>query len=175
MDDFLFDTIEAALEDIRNGKIVIVVDDEDRENEGDFVMAAELVTPAAVNLMATHGRGLICTPVTRDRAYELKLDRMVEHNTDAMETAFTVSVDARANTTTGISAADRANTETVPDYTLVDATLGYDLGQVGLDGVDTRLNVSNLLDEDYVASCNSLEYCYFGAERGITASVHYRF
>ena len=72
-------------------------------------------------------------------------------------------------------AADRANTETVPDYTLVDATLGYDLGQVGLDGVDTRLNVSNLLDEDYVASCNSLEYCYFGAERGITASVHYRF
>ncbi|KPP99184.1 MAG: bifunctional 3,4-dihydroxy 2-butanone 4-phosphate synthase / GTP cyclohydrolase II RibBA [Bacteroidetes bacterium HLUCCA01] len=110
MDDFLFDTIEAALEDIRNGKIVIVVDDEDRENEGDFVMAAELVTPAAVNLMATHGRGLICTPVTRDRAYELKLDRMVEHNTDAMETAFTVSVDARANTTTGISAADRANT-----------------------------------------------------------------
>lgn len=72
-------------------------------------------------------------------------------------------------------AADRANTQRVPDYTLVDATLGYDLGEVGLDGVDTRLNVSNLLDEDYAASCNSLEYCYFGAERGITASVHYRF
>ncbi|QPL46002.1 TonB-dependent siderophore receptor [Halomonas sp. A40-4] len=72
-------------------------------------------------------------------------------------------------------AADRANTETVPDYTLVDATLGYDLGEVGMQGVETRLNVSNLLDEEYVASCNSLEYCYFGAERGITASVHYRF
>ena len=72
-------------------------------------------------------------------------------------------------------AADRDNTETVPDYTLVDATLGYDLGEAGMPGVETRLNVSNLLDEEYVASCNSLEYCYFGAERGITASVHYRF
>ncbi|KPQ20268.1 TonB-dependent siderophore receptor [Halomonas sp. HL-93] len=72
-------------------------------------------------------------------------------------------------------AADRANTERVPDYTLVDATLGYDLSEVGMQGVETRLNASNLLDEDYVASCNSLEYCYFGAERGITASVHYRF
>ncbi|MGO1773683.1 MAG: TonB-dependent siderophore receptor [Halomonas sp.] len=72
-------------------------------------------------------------------------------------------------------AADRANTESVPDYTLVDATIGYDLSQVGVNGVETRLNVSNLLDKDYVASCNSLEYCYFGAERGVTASVHYRF
>ena len=72
-------------------------------------------------------------------------------------------------------AADRANTETVPDYTLVDATIGYDLSHVGVQGVETRLNVSNLLDKDYVASCNSLEYCYFGAERGVTASVHYRF
>ncbi|RBI66265.1 TonB-dependent siderophore receptor [Vreelandella sulfidaeris] len=72
-------------------------------------------------------------------------------------------------------AADRANTESVPDYTLVDATLGYDLSHVGIKGVETRLNVNNLLDKDYVASCNSLEYCYFGAERGVTASVHYRF
>ena len=72
-------------------------------------------------------------------------------------------------------AADRANTETVPDYTLVDATIGYDLSQLGVDGVETRLNVNNLLDKEYVASCNSLEYCYFGAERGVTASVHYRF
>jgi len=72
-------------------------------------------------------------------------------------------------------AADRANTETVPDYTLVDATIGYDLSQLGVAGVETRLNVNNLLDKEYVASCNSLEYCYFGAERGITASVHYRF
>ncbi len=72
-------------------------------------------------------------------------------------------------------AADRANTETVPDYTLVDATIGYDLSQLGVEGVETRLNVNNLLDKEYVASCNSLEYCYFGAERGVTASVHYRF
>ncbi|MBR9905533.1 TonB-dependent siderophore receptor [Halomonas sp. TG39a] len=72
-------------------------------------------------------------------------------------------------------AADRANTETVPDYTLVDATIGYDLTQLGVEGVETRLNVNNLLDKEYVASCNSLEYCYFGAERGVTASVHYRF
>lgn len=72
-------------------------------------------------------------------------------------------------------AADRANTATVPDYTLVDATIGYDLSQLGVEGVETRLNVNNLLDKEYVASCNSLEYCYFGAERGITASVHYRF
>lgn len=105
-----FDTIESAVEDIRNGKIVIVVDDEDRENEGDFVMAAEMVTPDAVNLMATHGRGLICAPITRERAYELNLDRMVQENTDAMGTAFTVSVDYKQGTTTGISAADRALT-----------------------------------------------------------------
>ncbi len=72
-------------------------------------------------------------------------------------------------------AADRANTKTVPDYTLVDATIGYDLSQLGVEGVETRLNVNNLLDKEYVASCNSLEYCYFGAERGVTASVHYRF
>ncbi|MFW6347882.1 MAG: 3,4-dihydroxy-2-butanone-4-phosphate synthase, partial [Cyclonatronaceae bacterium] len=105
-----FDSIESAIEDIRNGKIVIVVDDEDRENEGDFVMAAETVTPEAVNLMATHGRGLICAPITRERAYELSLDRMVQENTDAMGTAFTVSVDYKNGTTTGISAADRAST-----------------------------------------------------------------
>lgn len=110
MEQFSFDSISSAIEDIRNGKMIIVVDDEDRENEGDFVMAAEMITPEAVNLMATHGRGLICTPITRQRAYDLKLDRMVEHNTDAMETAFTVSIDARVGTTTGISASDRANT-----------------------------------------------------------------
>jgi 3,4-dihydroxy 2-butanone 4-phosphate synthase / GTP cyclohydrolase II len=110
MDPFEFDTIESALEDIRNGKIIIVVDDEDRENEGDFVMAAEKITPAAVNLMATHGRGLICAPITRQRAFELKLERMVLDNTESMETAFTVSVDARVGTSTGISAGDRAIT-----------------------------------------------------------------
>lgn len=105
-----FNTIEEAIEEIRNGRILIVCDDEDRENEGDFVMAAEMVTPEAVNLMATHGKGLICVPITRNRAYELHLDRMVVENTDAMGTAFTVSIDSREGTTTGISAGDRAKT-----------------------------------------------------------------
>ena len=110
MDPFKFDTIAEALEDVRNGKIIIVVYDEDRENEGDFVMAAEKVTPEAVNLMATHGRGLICTPITRQRAFDLKLERMVLDNTESHETAFTVSIDSRVGTSTGISAGDRAKT-----------------------------------------------------------------
>ncbi|MFN2373688.1 MAG: bifunctional 3,4-dihydroxy-2-butanone-4-phosphate synthase/GTP cyclohydrolase II [Cyclonatronaceae bacterium] len=110
MPRFKFDTIESAIEDIRDGRMVIVCDDEDRENEGDFVMAAEMITPEAVNLMARYGRGLICTPITRERAYDLNLERMVENNTESQETAFTVSVDLRDGTTTGISASDRANT-----------------------------------------------------------------
>lgn len=110
MSEIRFDTIESAIEDIKNGKMVIVCDDEDRENEGDFVMAAEMATPETVNLMATHGRGLICAPITRQRAYELELNRMVEDNTDAFQTAFTISVDYKAGTTTGISASDRAIT-----------------------------------------------------------------
>ncbi len=110
MAEIKFDTIESALEDIKNGKMVIVCDDEDRENEGDFVMAAEMITPEAVNLMATHGRGLICAPITRERAFELKLDKMVADNTDYHETAFTVSIDLRDGTTTGISASDRSKT-----------------------------------------------------------------
>ena len=110
MPRFKFDTIESAIEDIRDGRMVIVCDDEDRENEGDFVMAAEMITPEAVNLMARYGRGLICTPITRERAYDLNLERMVENNTESQETAFTVSVDLRDGTTTGISATDRANT-----------------------------------------------------------------
>jgi len=108
--DRSFHTIEEAIEEIRNGRIIIVCDDEDRENEGDFVMAAEMVTPEAVNLMATHGKGLICAPITRQRAFELNLDRMVLDNTDAMGTAFTISIDSREGTTTGISAADRSRT-----------------------------------------------------------------
>ncbi len=104
-------TIEEAIEDIRNGKVIIVVDDEDRENEGDFLAAAEKVTPEMINFMATHGRGLICTPLTEKRCERLKLDMMVGNNTDPMETAFTISVDLRGNgVTTGISAADRAKT-----------------------------------------------------------------
>ncbi len=105
------DTIEKAIEDIRNGKVIIVVDDQDRENEGDFVAAAEMVTPEMINFMATHGRGLICTPLTETRCQELDLPMMVSNNTDPMETAFTVSVDLRGNgVTTGISASDRAKT-----------------------------------------------------------------
>ncbi|WP_298220775.1 3,4-dihydroxy-2-butanone-4-phosphate synthase [Flavobacterium sp.] len=104
-------TIEEAIEDIRQGKVIIVVDDEDRENEGDFLAAAELVTPDMINFMATHGRGLICVPLTENRCKELGLHAMVSNNTDPMETAFTVSVDLRGNgVTTGISASDRAKT-----------------------------------------------------------------
>jgi len=104
-------TIEEAIEDIRKGKVIIVVDDEDRENEGDFLAAAEKVTPEMINFMATHGRGLICAPLTESRCKELGLHVMVSNNTDPMETAFTVSVDLRGNgVTTGISASDRAKT-----------------------------------------------------------------
>lgn len=104
-------TIEEAIEDIRQGKIIIVVDDEDRENEGDFLAAAEKATPEMINFMATHGRGLICTPLTESRCKELDLRPMVTNNTDHMETAFTVSVDLKGNgVTTGISAGDRAKT-----------------------------------------------------------------
>jgi len=108
---FQLNTIEEAIEDIRQGKVIIVVDDEDRENEGDFLAAAEKVTPEMINFMATHGRGLICAPLTENRCKELGLHVMVNNNTDPMETAFTVSVDLRGNgVTTGISATDRAKT-----------------------------------------------------------------
>ncbi len=104
-------TIDEALEDIRAGKVVIVVDDEDRENEGDFVCAAELITAETVNFMATHGRGLICTPLPEKRCEELGLDLMVGRNTDPNQTQFTVSVDKIGDgVTTGISASDRAKT-----------------------------------------------------------------
>ena len=104
-------TIAEAIEDIRNGKVIIVVDDENRENEGDFLAAAELATPELINFMATHGRGLICAPLTEKRCKQLGLGVMVQNNTDPMETAFTVSVDLRGGgVTTGISAEDRAKT-----------------------------------------------------------------
>ncbi len=106
-----FNTIEEAVEDIRNGEIIIVVDDEDRENEGDFIYAAELISPKIVNFMATHGRGLICVALTEDRCEELDLDLMVGNNTSLHGTAFTVSVDLLGHgCTTGISASDRAKT-----------------------------------------------------------------
>ena len=102
-------TIEEAIADIRAGKVIIVVDDEDRENEGDFICAAEAISPAAINFMATHGRGLICTPIEEKRAEELGLDLMVNSNTALHETAFTVSIDLIGHgCTTGISAYDRA-------------------------------------------------------------------
>jgi len=104
-------TIEESIKDIKAGKLVIVVDDEDRENEGDFVGAAEMATPEIINFMVTHGRGLVCAPITEKRAIELKLDMMVGRNTDPKETAFTVSIDLLGNgVTTGISTSDRAKT-----------------------------------------------------------------
>jgi 3,4-dihydroxy 2-butanone 4-phosphate synthase / GTP cyclohydrolase II len=105
-----FSTIEEALEDIRDGKIVVVCDAEDRENEGDLTLAAQFATPDAINFMATHGRGLICLALTGERCDELGLDLMAAKNESAFETAFTVSIEAREGVTTGISAHDRAHT-----------------------------------------------------------------
>lgn len=105
-----FDSIEDALADIREGKLVVVVDDEDRENEGDFIGAAELATPESVNFMALHGRGLMCVGITRETASRLSLPMMETANSSAFDTPFTVSVDAREGVSTGISAADRAHT-----------------------------------------------------------------
>lgn len=109
--DIILDNIEDAIDDIKNGKVVIVVDDADRENEGDFVAAARSVTPEMINFMATHGRGLICAPLVEDRCEELGLDLMVQNNSAAYETPFTISVDLVGHgCTTGISASDRAKT-----------------------------------------------------------------
>jgi len=110
MTDQMLSTIEEALDDIRKGKMIILVDDEDRENEGDLTMAAEKVTPEAINFMAKYGRGLICLTLTEERLNELRLPMMVSDNTSRFQTAFTVSIDARRGVTTGISAADRATT-----------------------------------------------------------------
>ncbi|HSP40467.1 MAG TPA: 3,4-dihydroxy-2-butanone-4-phosphate synthase [Gillisia sp.] len=122
-------SIKEAIDDIREGKIIIVVDDIDRENEGDFLAAAEKVTPEMINFMATHGRGLICAPITEARCKELKLEMMVGNNTDPMETAFTISVDLKGKgVTTGISASDRAKTIRA----LIDEdTRPYDLSRPG--------------------------------------------
>src|SRR5213593_169737 len=105
-----FSTIEEAIEDIRQGKMVVVIDDENRENEGDLTMAAQFATPEAINFMAKEGRGLICLALTPDRCDELGLDQMAAKNESPFETAFTVSIEARDGVTTGISAADRART-----------------------------------------------------------------
>ena len=121
-------TIEEAVEDIRDGRMIIIVDDEDRENEGDLVCAAEKVTPEIINFMAVHGRGLICLPLTEERCDELKLTMQTEENTSGFGTAFTVSIEAREGVTTGISAADRARTI----LTAVDPRSGpHDLARPG--------------------------------------------
>ena len=122
-------TIEEAIEDIKQGKVIIVVDDQDRENEGDFVAAAEKVTPEIINFMATNGRGLICAPITETHCKELQLEMMTGNNTDPMETAFTISVDLKGKgVTTGISASDRAKTVKA----LIDpATKPHDLSKPG--------------------------------------------
>jgi 3,4-dihydroxy 2-butanone 4-phosphate synthase/GTP cyclohydrolase II len=129
MSNIKLNTIEEAIEDIRNGRLLIVVDDEDRENEGDFICAAELITPESVNFMAKHGRGLICAPLPEERCEELDLDLMVGKNTSFHETQFTVSVDLISDeTTTGVSAKDRALTIKA----LVDpSTKPSDLGRPG--------------------------------------------
>src|SRR5580698_6378847 len=107
----MLNTIESAIEEIKEGKLVIVVDDEDRENEGDFITAAKHVTPEVINFMSKHGRGLICAPMIEERCDELKLDLMVNNNTALHETAFTVSIDLLGHgCTTGISAHDRSKT-----------------------------------------------------------------
>ena len=105
-----FDSLQRALVDIRAGRMVILVDDEDRENEGDLCMAAECVTPEAINFMAKYGRGLICLTLTEERLRELQIPMMVADNTSIYGTAFTVSIEARHGVSTGISAADRAHT-----------------------------------------------------------------
>jgi 3,4-dihydroxy 2-butanone 4-phosphate synthase/GTP cyclohydrolase II len=117
-----FHTIDEAIEDIAKGKMVILVDDEDRENEGDLCMAAEKVTPAAINFMAKHGRGLICLSLTPQRVEELQLSMMTDDNTSQFGTAFTVSIEAKKGVTTGISAADRATTI----LTAIDPKVGAD-------------------------------------------------
>ena len=126
----VFGTIEQAVDDLKNGKLVIVADDEDRENEGDLVCAAELVTPETINFMALHGRGLICLALTGERCDQLGLSQMADRNTEEQSTAFTVSIDAerRFGVTTGISASDRATTIHVA---INPATLPFDLRRPG--------------------------------------------
>ncbi|WP_121966727.1 3,4-dihydroxy-2-butanone-4-phosphate synthase [Myroides sp. N17-2] len=122
-------TIEEAIADIKAGKVIIVVDDEDRENEGDFIAAAEMVTPEMINFMATHGRGLICAPLTKERCQELDLHPMVNNNTVLHQTAFTVSIDLKGHgCTTGISVYDRAKTI---ESLVKEETTGDDLGRPG--------------------------------------------
>ena len=110
MSDFKLASVEEALQDFKEGKFVIVVDDEDRENEGDLIMAAELVTPEKVNFMLKNGRGVLCAPITIERCHQLRLNHQVEDNTSMLGTPFTVTIDLREGCTTGVSCHDRAAT-----------------------------------------------------------------
>lgn len=105
-----FSTVEEAIEDVRQGKLIVIVDDEDRENEGDLMVASDLVTPEAINFMAKYGRGLICLTLTEERTRELGLPMMVDDNQSRFGTPFTISIDAKQGVSTGISAADRSHT-----------------------------------------------------------------
>jgi len=121
----MIDTIEEAIEDIKNGKFVIVVDDEDRENEGDFICAAEKITPEMVNFMITHGRGVVCAPITEERCNELSLEMQAQKNTSIHATPFTISIDKLEGCTTGVSVADRAATiQALADPNSVPETFG---------------------------------------------------
>lgn len=122
------DTIESAIEDLKLGKMIIVVDDEDRENEGDFIMAAEMVTPEAVNFMITYGRGLVCAPLSTELAKKFDLPLQVQTNTDSMGTAFTVTIDAKDKVHTGISASDRSHTMKIMT---LDSTTAADFNRPG--------------------------------------------
>src|SRR5258706_10129758 len=122
----VFATIEEAIEEIREGRMVVVVDDPGRENEGDLTIAAQFATPEAINFMATHARGLICLCLTEERADQLVLRPMTDHNEAPLGTAFTVSVEAREGVTTGISAADRSHTI---QFAIHPASTPHDLGQ----------------------------------------------
>jgi len=125
MEEFRLNTIEEAIADFREGKFIIVVDDEDRENEGDFIIAAEKITPEKVNFMLKEGRGLLCAPITLQRCAELELDKQVSHNTSILGTPFTVTVDKLDGCTTGVSAHDRAATiQALADPTSTAATFG---------------------------------------------------
>lgn len=125
MDTFKLNTIEEAIDDFREGKFLIVVDDEDRENEGDFIIAAEKITPEKVNFMVTHGRGVLCAPLPLSRCEELELQHQVSNNTSILGTPFTVTVDKLEGCTTGVSAADRAATiQALADPTSTPATFG---------------------------------------------------
>ena len=118
----IFNSIEEAIDDFKAGKMLIVVDDEDRENEGDFILASQMITPEKINFLTKHGRGMICVPITSKRAKELDLDLMVQENTALHKTPFTITVDARKGTTTGISAYDRAATI----HSIIDPRTGPD-------------------------------------------------